>query len=166
MNAIGEMIGSRRRQLGLSRLQLAGRLGVSGQTVLNLETDPTYNLGTSLLRRLEEALYVTFNITMNERRTMSTRIQMGNDAFILYIRKNHKGCNTTNDRLGRLIWEWIEKRDETAKQLNDGKSVPCFWSDSGAHIGETELPKTATQFEFERNLLPELYNHLDELGSI
>lgn len=160
------MIGSRRRQLGLSRLQLASRLGVSSQTVLNLETDPTYNLGTSLMRRLEEALHVTFNITMKERRTMSTRIRMGNDELILYIRKNHTNCATSNDRLGRLIWEWIEESDATAKQLNDGKSMPCSWTDTGAHIGETKLPKTATQFEFERNLLPKLYDHLDALGSV
>jgi transcriptional regulator with XRE-family HTH domain len=166
MNDIGELIESRRRNLGLSRLQLAGRLGVSSQTVLNLETDPTYNLGTSLLRRLEEALHVTFNITMEERRTMSTRIQMGNDEFILYIRKNHTNCSTTNDRLGRLIWEWIEKRDATAKQLNEGKSMPCSWPDFGVHIGENKLPKTATQFEFERSILPELYDHLYELGSV
>ena len=166
MNDIGEMIESRRRHLGLSRLQLSSRLGVSSQTVLNLETDPAYNLGTSLLRRLEEALHVTFNITMKERRTMSTAVQMGNDEFILYIRKNHTNCATSNDRLGRLIWEWIERRDATAKQLNDGKSMPCSWTDTGAHIGETKLPKTATQFEFERNLLPELYDHLDALGSV
>jgi transcriptional regulator with XRE-family HTH domain len=166
MNEIGEMIELRRRHLGLSRLQLANRLGVSSQTVLNLETDPTYNLGTSLLRRLEEALHVTFNITMKELRTMSTRIQMGNDEFILYIRKNHTSCTTSNDRIGRLTWEWIERRDATAKQLNDGKSMPCSWTDTGAHIGETKLPKTATQFEFERNLLPELYDHLAALGSV
>jgi transcriptional regulator with XRE-family HTH domain len=166
MDDLGEMIESRRRHLGLSRLQLAGRLGVSSQTVLNLETDPNYNLGTSLLRRLEEALEITFTITMMERRAMNTKITMGNDEFILYIRKIHTYCTTSNDRLGRLIWEWIEKRDATAKQLNDGKSMPCSWTDTGAHIGETKLPKTATQFEFERNLLPELYDHLDALGSV
>jgi transcriptional regulator with XRE-family HTH domain len=166
MNDIGEMIESRRRHLGLSRLQLASRLGVSGQTVLNLETDSTYNLGTSLLRRLEDALHVTFNITMKELRTMSTRIKMGNDEFILYIQKNHTNCTASNDRLGKLIWEWIERRDTTAKQLNDGKSMPCSWTGTDAPIGETKLPKTATQFEFERNLLPELYDHLDALGSV
>ena len=166
MNDIGEMLESRRRHVGLSRLQLASRLGVSSQTVLNLETDPTYNLGTSLLRRLEEALHVTFNIMMKEQRTMSTRIQMGNDEFVLYIRKNHTKCTTSNDRLGRLIWEWIEQRDATAKQLNHGKSMPCSWTDTGAHIGENKLPKTATQFEFQRDVLPELYDHLDALGSV
>jgi transcriptional regulator with XRE-family HTH domain len=165
MNHVGELIESRRRQLGLSRQQLASRLGVASQTVLNLERDPTYNLGTSLLRRLEEALQVTFDVTMKEGRTMSSSIQMGNDEFILFIRKNHPDCVKSNDLLGKRIWEWIEKHDVTAEQVNDGKSVPCYWGDTGTHIGETKLPKTATQFRFERKLLPELYDVLDELGS-
>lgn len=166
MDDVGKMIKSRRRHLGLSRLQLAQSLGVSSQTVLNFETDPTYNLGTNLLRRLEEALHVIISINMDEGRTMNTRIKMGNDEFILYIRKNHEACITSNDRLGRLIWEWIVGRDKNAIQLNEGKSVPCFWADQGAHIGEIKLPKTATQFELERNLLPALYEYLDALGSI
>jgi transcriptional regulator with XRE-family HTH domain len=166
INNGGELIESRRQQLGLSRLQLASRLGVSSQTVLNLERDPDYNVGTSLLRRLEEALHVTFDLTMRERRTMSTTISMGNDEFILYVRKNHPNCAKSNDDLGKKIWDWIERHDAMAKQLNDGKSVPCSWGETGAHIGETKLPKTATQFRFERKLLPELYDHLDVLGSL
>ncbi len=39
---------------------------------------------------------------------MSTSIQMGNDEFILYIRKNHQKCATNNALLGKRIWEWIE----------------------------------------------------------
>jgi transcriptional regulator with XRE-family HTH domain len=162
---IGGLIESRRRHLGLSRLQLASRLGVSSQTVLNLERDPTYNLGTSLLQRLEQALQVTFDITMKEQRIMSTRIQMGNDEFILYIRKNHPSCATSNDRLGSRIWKWIYGSDPTAEQVGGGESVPCFWGATAANIDETKLPKTATQFQFERRLLPELYDHLDALGS-
>ncbi len=97
---------------------------------------------------------------------MSTKIKMGNDEFILYIRKNHEKCSTSNDRLGRLIWEWIKEHDVTAEQLNNGNSELCFWGVTAANIDETKLPKTATQFQFERNLLPELYDHLDALGSV
>jgi transcriptional regulator with XRE-family HTH domain len=165
MHHIGALIEARRGQLGLSRLQLASRLGVSSQTVLNLERDPTYNLGTGLLRRLEGALNVTFNLTMKEG-TMSTTIQMGNDEFILYIRKNYPDCAASNVDLGKKIWTWIEKRDATAKQVDEGKSVPCLWGDTGANLGETKLPKTATQFHFERSLLPSLYELLDALGSV
>jgi transcriptional regulator with XRE-family HTH domain len=165
MNHIGELIESRRRQLGLSRLQLASRLGVSSQTVLNLERDPAYNLGTSLLRRLEEALNVTFDVTMKEG-TMSTSIQMGNDEFILYIRKSHPNCATSNDQLGKRIWEWIKEHDATATKAGSGEAVPCMWGDTGAHLGETKLPYKATQFRFERSLLPSLYDLLDALGSV
>jgi transcriptional regulator with XRE-family HTH domain len=165
MNDIGELIESRRRQLGLSRLQLASRLGVSNQTVLNLERDPTYNLGTSLLRRLEGALNVTFDITMKEE-TMSTSIQMGNDEFILYIRKNYRNCATSNVDLGKRIWTWIKERDATAAKVGKEEAVPCIWGDTAANIGETKLPIWATQFQFERSLLPSLYDLLDALGSV
>lgn len=37
------------------------------------------------------------------------RIQMGNDEFILYIRKNSH-TTKTNDVLGREIWNWIKKK--------------------------------------------------------
>jgi transcriptional regulator with XRE-family HTH domain len=165
MNHIGDLIEARRRKRGLSRLQLASRLGVSSQTILNIERDTTYNLGANLLRRLEEALRVTFHITMKEE-SMNTSIQMGNDEFILYIRKNYKDCATSNDQLGKRIWDWINEHDTTAEKTNNGDSVPCFWGDTGAHISETKLPKTATQFRFERSLLPSLYDHLDALGAV
>ncbi len=32
-------------------------------------------------------------------------IQMGNDEFILYVRKINTNCLTPNDTLGRLIWK-------------------------------------------------------------
>jgi transcriptional regulator with XRE-family HTH domain len=165
VNDIGKLIEARRGQLGLSRLQLASRLGVSSQTVLNLERDPTYNLGSSLLRRLEGALNVTFNITMKEE-IMSTSIQMGNDEFILYIRKNYPNCATNNDQLGKRIWEWIRERDATAGKAGKEEAVPCIWGDTAANIGETKLPQKATQFHFERSLLPSLYDLLDSIGSV
>ncbi|MGD0831186.1 MAG: hypothetical protein ABR907_09605 [Terracidiphilus sp.] len=93
---------------------------------------------------------------------MSTSIQMGNDEFILYIRKNYVTCTKRNDVLGENIWKWIIKEDATARQVR--VDVPCHWGDTAAHIGPTELPKTATQFRFDRKLLPSLYEHLDELG--
>ena len=37
---------------------------------------------------------------------MQKTITMGNDEFILYIRKNYN-CSLTNDRLGRMIWKWM-----------------------------------------------------------
>lgn len=91
---------------------------------------------------------------------------MGNDEFILYIRKQHPNCQISTKDLGRYIWEWIIEHDHNAKQVEE--DLPCLWTtNNGAkNIDDMKLPKTARQFEFDRNVLPELYYHLDELGSI
>jgi len=38
------------------------------------------------------------------------KVKMGNDEFILFIRKNGKSTKT-NEVLGREIWNWIKKED-------------------------------------------------------
>lgn len=91
---------------------------------------------------------------------MATKIQMGNDEFILYIRKTSK-CKSKNDDLGRKVWKWLEKKG--GKKLFNGKKQPCLWGESAANIDPFILPKKATQFEFDRDLLPKLYEHLDVL---
>ena len=92
---------------------------------------------------------------------MDSTIQMGNDEFILYIRKQHPKCSIRNERLGRKIWEWLHKNC-SATQVVIGK--PCYWGISGSFINELQLPAHATQFEFKREYLPQLYTYLDELG--
>jgi hypothetical protein len=42
---------------------------------------------------------------------------MGNDEFILYIRKRYPDCATSNDALGRGIWRWIRAADPQASKL-------------------------------------------------
>jgi hypothetical protein len=88
---------------------------------------------------------------------MNTVIKMGNDEFILYIRKNYPDCKISNDQLGKQIWIWL--RDKGASKILEDEV--CFWETSGASVDANLLPKTATQFEFERRLLPELYSYLD-----
>lgn len=92
---------------------------------------------------------------------MSTKIQMGNDEFILYIRKTSKNCNLVNNDLGKKIWEWILSKDDTAIEVR--KDEPCLWGDDTPNTGPKKLPKTASQFEFNRALLPDLYDFLDTL---
>ena len=92
---------------------------------------------------------------------MST-IKMGNDEFILYIRKWNKSCNITNEKLGKDIWFWIKEHDLNAKQIIE--DMPCLWDKQGLHVDAQLLPKTATQFEFDRKLLPSLYDYLDLLA--
>ena len=78
---------------------------------------------------------------------MATKIQMGNDEFILYIRKTSV-CQKTNDHLGREIWKWL--RDKGAVKLYNEKPQPCYWDPVGQSIDEKRLPQDATQFEFDR----------------
>lgn len=89
---------------------------------------------------------------------------MGNDEFILYIRKQYPNCESHTDELGRLIWIWIEGHDSRASQIK--KDLKCFWQTDvdAKNIDEKRLPKTATQFEFDRKILPDLYDYLDTLG--
>ncbi|KAA6315047.1 hypothetical protein EZS27_034434 [termite gut metagenome] len=98
---------------------------------------------------------------MSTIKTGNATIKMGNDEFILYIRKNYL-CNTTNAILGRDIWVWIRNNDPNATQLNNGVPVPTMWDGS---FGPTQLPQNATQFEFNRTLLVPLYGYLDALGT-
>lgn len=89
-------------------------------------------------------------------------IQMGNDEFILYIRKNYPNCGQSNDLLGKQIWLWIRDADNSAKI--EERDVTCYWDIPGDAIDRLMLPKTAAQFSFRREILPELYNFLDKLG--
>lgn len=93
-------------------------------------------------------------------KTINSTIHMGNDEFILYIRKISLTCSITNDDLGKYIWIWL--RDRGAKKINE--DVPCLWGKTAQNLDALKLPKTAAQFEFNRNLLPELYEYLDELA--
>lgn len=163
MNHIGNLIEKQRCKLGLTRETLGKRLGVTGQTILNIETDPDYNLGTRLLRRLEDALGVTFTIHMDDitsrEATVNDRIRMGNDEFILHIRKHYR-CDTRNPQLGRRIWVWL--RDNADGEQVSGQ-LECLWGQERG-VGERQLPGSATQFEFRLDALPDLYRFLGQLG--
>ncbi len=86
-------------------------------------------------------------------------IHMGNDEFILYIRKHNPSGGKSTADLGKTIWLWLE--DKGAWQVV--RSQPCRWGNLGPFIAPDDLPMTATQFEFDRGLLPELYTFLDTL---
>lgn len=46
---------------------------------------------------------------------MGKSIKMGNDEFILYCRKQHKGDDKSTAQLGKLIWEWIRDNADGKK---------------------------------------------------
>lgn len=96
---------------------------------------------------------------------MKKTITMGNDEFILYIRKNYN-CSLTNDRIGRMAWKWILQNSKGISRERDIiRDVPCLWQSS--RLRKTygmRLPRTASQITFNRKLLPKLYTFLDEIG--
>jgi len=161
VNHVGALIEDRRRALGLSRRDLAERIGVSKQTILNLERDQTYNIGTRMLRELEGALDAEFTIALKKKKTaMGETIHMGNDEFILHIRKQYD-CDLSNPQLGRRIWRWL--RDNADGEQVSGQ-VTAAWGDGIAAVRWNKLPGTATQFRFRLDALPALYRFLGQLG--
>ena len=90
-------------------------------------------------------------------------IRMGNDEFILHIRKFYPNCEISNDQLGKSIWQWLRDNDSTAEIVE--RDQPCNWGDSPQITSETTLPKTATQFRFSIETLPRLFSFLADLAS-
>lgn len=89
-------------------------------------------------------------------------IKMGNDEFILYVRKNFPECQIANAQLGKKIWNWLKENNPSAEIAEPDK--PCLWSNSDEITSDISLPKTATQFQFSIEILPQLYSFLNELG--
>jgi transcriptional regulator with XRE-family HTH domain len=158
-------IEQRRTAFGLTRAEVATRVGVTVQTIHNVERDPNYNISLHLLQKLEPILRVRFDIKMHivqEEHTMiPDMIHMGNDFFILYIRTNYPTCTLTTQQLGKRIWIWLRDNDPDATKL--GGSEPCIWGE-GEHVREDRLPKNATRFAFNRSILPQLFSFLDQIA--
>lgn len=95
---------------------------------------------------------------------VNLKITMGNDEFILYIRKRNSACDKDNDFLGRMIWIWIRNKDNDAVKVVEDQS--CLWAIDGNldFISSKRLPKTATQIKFNSILLSELYEYLNHLA--
>jgi hypothetical protein len=77
---------------------------------------------------------------------MNIKIRMGNDEFILYIRKKAESQTYTNEILGKMIWIWL--RDKGAKKSPE-QPQPAYWGVS-ENVLEYKLPAHATQFIFDR----------------
>ncbi|PCH92383.1 MAG: hypothetical protein COB85_08200, partial [Bacteroidetes bacterium] len=99
----------------------------------------------------------TLAMTVDRKYKIESRIIMGNDEFILHIRKTQPECAITNEILGKKIWIWIKDNDPSALQVEGDEDMPCHWGDTGGFIADTNLPKTACQFEFNCEILPRLY---------
>lgn len=86
-------------------------------------------------------------------------IRIGTDELILHMRKNSYGQGRTTAELGRLIGKQLQDWGGTVIQ----KDVRCHWGNSGSFVDANDLPKTATQFSFDPNRLPQIYAFLRTL---
>jgi len=91
-------------------------------------------------------------------------VEMGNDEFILYIRKNYPECQTDNQVLGRQIFQWL-RDNANATEIPEKYDKPCYWGTEGDFISSKKLPYQASAFRFLREQLPNLYLILDRLGA-
>jgi hypothetical protein len=95
-----------------------------------------------------------------------TTIKLGNDDFILFIRKNQrqggKASLTKNNQLGSDIWKFIRDNKIGAKVNED--SIPCQWNPIECNDEGFGLPKNATQFNIDTSKLKILYDKLYEIS--
>ena len=87
---------------------------------------------------------------------------MGNDEFILYLRKHYPNCGLSTKELGKRIYQWIHQADPNARIVED--NAPCYWGFEGDFVADNRLPKTAAQISFDPNILLQLFNFLNDLG--
>ncbi|MBR1991666.1 MAG: hypothetical protein IJ986_05285 [Bacteroidales bacterium] len=91
-----------------------------------------------------------------------SKIRIGADELILWLRKNGKEVNTPNDEihgLGVKIRRTIEQLGGNIVEENH----ECYWAnkDGDKNIGQYQLPKTAAQYEISIEKLTELYTQLN-----
>lgn len=86
-----------------------------------------------------------------------SKIKIGADELILWLRKNEKGSSYATDVLGKKIQNLIISLD--GEQLDEEQ---CYWANEGddKNIDKYNLPKTATQYEIDIDKLPELFNEI------
>jgi hypothetical protein len=87
-------------------------------------------------------------------------MKIGADELILWLRKNQKAAGVSNDKIGNDISDLIQKK------LN-GKIIkedePAYWQATAGskNIAPDNLPQTATQYEINPNMLPDLVKAID-----
>lgn len=94
-------------------------------------------------------------------------IRLGNDDFILFIRKNQrkggKASITRNNQLGSEIWQFI-RDTKIGIKADNGESVPCKWNPIQCNDEGFGLPKNATQFDINISKIKELFDKLYEIS--
>jgi hypothetical protein len=92
-----------------------------------------------------------------------TKIRIGADELILWLRKNGKAKDIPNDEvqgLGRKIHDLI------VNDLNGDKkdNIPSYWANfiDDKNVDKFNLPKTSTQYEINASHLEYLFVELNK----
>ena len=92
---------------------------------------------------------------------MATKIKIGADELILWLRKNKKAEGLANDVLGKKIYYLITELEGV--KLPEREAV--HWSNfvNDKNVGRYDLPKSAAQYEIDSLRLGELFVELNKL---
>jgi len=87
-------------------------------------------------------------------------IIIGADELILWLRKNNKAIGVKNIDLGKRILKLIV---DDLKQARVEARKESYWDirEDSKNIEEDKLPKNSEQYSVNINILPEIYNHLN-----
>ena len=95
--------------------------------------------------------------------TTPTKIKIGADELILWLRKNKENLNTPNEGaqgLGRQIHDLIVNTSIKGEKTEDNK--PSLWENPVGDENGFGLPKTSAQYEIRSSKLGELFEKLNE----
>lgn len=95
---------------------------------------------------------------------MSTKIKIGADELILWLRKNEKAVKVSNDGaqgLGRKIHDLIVK-EFGGKKI--AENYDAHWANlmDDKNVEKFNLPKTSAQYEIESQKIGQLYEILSK----
>ena len=89
------------------------------------------------------------------------KIKMGADEFMLHARKNKYASETPNNIISKVVWQKIQKLDPSAIKVEEDQE--CFWGFETDNTDDKGLPKTADQFEFDKQILPAVFSYIESL---
>ncbi len=86
------------------------------------------------------------------------KIRIGADELILWLRKNGKAVNQSNQKLGKEIYSIMERLGG----MKIEPVQPAFWANTSGdkNIDEFLLPKDAHQYEIEIEKIVDLYKFM------
>jgi hypothetical protein len=107
---------------------------------------------------------VKFQIKINNYK-MATKIKIGADELILWLRKNNKAVGVPNDEaqgLGAKIQEIIKELDGTRLPDSEEEKWKNLFNDIENRIDKYQLPKSSAQYEMDLSNVGKLYEELNK----